>query len=203
MKASTSLVLVVALLTSLALPSTYAQAPAAAPPAVPPAQFTLAIQKLGVEAIRAKQTRIAGGDYDDKNERITFNVKLTNPDIKIPLNDLKAEFYVFAQEIVDRRVFRLLGKDESPFSLPPRGTHTFTTAEVVTMYDTTDARFGYRYSGWALVIRDSAGKIVFKKATTPNWASGAEQLSLLTPGNAFDRDLKPVRSAGGTRSLVR
>jgi hypothetical protein len=177
----------------------YAQAPAA----VPPAQVALAAQKLVVEPIRAKRTRIAGGDFDDKNERITFNVKLTNPDAKIPLNDLKAEFYVFAQDIVDRKVFRLLGKDESPFSLPARGTHAFTTAEVTTFYDTTDARFGYRYEGWAIVIRDSAGKILFKKATTPNWANGAEQLSQLAPGNTFDRDLKPIRSAGGTRFQVR
>jgi hypothetical protein len=179
--------------------STHAQAPA--PAAVPPAQVALAAQKLVVEPIRAKRTRIAGGDFDDKNERITFNVKVTNPDARIPLNDLKAEFYVFAQYVVDRKVFRLLGKDESPFSLPARGTHTFTTAEVTTFYDTTDARFGYRYEGWAIVIRDSAGKIVFKKATTPNWATGAEQLSQLTPGNVFDRDLKPVRPAGGTRVL--
>lgn len=202
MKTSTSLALAIGIaFISPMTVSTRAQAPAA--PAVPPAQLTLAAQKIGVEAIRAKQTRIAGGDFDDKHERITFNVRLTNPDPKIPLNDLKAEFYVFAQDIVDRKVFRLLGKDESPFSLPPRGMHTFATAEVSTMYDTTDARFGSRYDGWAIVIRDTAGKIIFKKATAPNWANGAEKLNQLTQGSAFDRDLKPLRTAGGTRTIIR
>ena len=202
MKTSTSLTLAFGIaFISLTTVPIRAQAPAA--PAIPPAQITIALQKIGVEAIRAKQTRVGGGDFDDKNERITFTVKLTNPDAKIPLNDLKAEFYVFTQDIVDRKVYRLLGKDESPFSLPPRGMHTFTTAEVSTMYDTTDARFGSRYDGWAIVIRDAAGKIVYKKATTPNWANGAEKLNQLTQGSAFDRDLKPLRTAGGTRTIIR
>jgi hypothetical protein len=157
------------------------------------------LQKIQVEAIRAKKTRTEGGDFDDKTERIIFTVKLTNPDTKIALNDLKAEFYVFAQEVVNRRAYGLLGKDESPFSLPPRGNHTFMTGEVVTQFDTTDARFGSRYDGWALLIRDGAGKIVFKKATNPMWANLADKLNTLTPNQPFDRDLKPIRTSGGIR----
>jgi len=155
----------------------------------------LAIQKIVVEPLRSKKTRIQGGDFDDKTDRITFNVKMTNPDTKTAITDLTAEFYVFAQGVVDRRAYQLLGKDEMPVSLAPRGTQTLSTAEVITKWDNTDARFGSRYEGWLFLLRDSAGKIVYKKATSPNWAALAEKMNTVTIGRAFDRDLKPLRTS--------
>lgn len=131
------------------------------------AQIALAAQKITVDAVRNKKTRIAGGDFDDKTDQISFTVKLTNPDTRISLNDLKAEFYVLAQGMANRKSFELLGRDESSFSLPPRGTHSFVTGEVTTVWDNTGAIFGSKYDGWAILIRDKDGNLLLKKATSP------------------------------------
>jgi hypothetical protein len=114
---------------------------------------------------------------------------------------LKAEFYVFSQEIVNRRAFGLLGKDESTFSLGPRAQHTFTTAEVITHFDTTDARFGSKYEGWGLIIRDAAGKIVYRKTTNPTWANHVEKFGALSVGQPFYTDFKTIKRPGGIRSF--
>src|SRR5215204_5504751 len=159
MKTSLCLTLPAIAVLFLSVPA-LAQVPAAAPTTAEAAARKLAIQKIIVEPLRSKKSRIQGGDFDDKTDRITFNVKMTNPDSKIPITDLTAEFYVFAQAVVDRRAYSLLGKDEMPVSLPPRGTQNLATAEVITQWDNTGARFGTRYDAWLFILRDPAGKIV-------------------------------------------
>ena len=149
-------------------------------------------QRVQVEVVRAKKTRIEGGDFDDKRDRIVLKVKLTNSDTAAAYNDCKGELYIWAEHIVNRKAFKLLGKEQFTFSLPARGTHTFTSTEVETAWDKTDAIFGAKYDGWVLVVRDSEGTILLKKATTPVWLPVAEKLRDLQAGTSYDRDLKVV-----------
>ena len=79
--------------------------------------------------------------------------------------------------------------------VPARGTHEFTTDEFTTKYDITGARFGYRYEGWLLRIRDSAGKVVLEKATAPSYVKNAERIAQLATGKDYDRgSLKEVKN---------
>ena len=73
-----------------------------------------------------------------------------------------------------------------------RGTSNVTTGEVVSQWDNTGARFGAKYDGWVLIVRDSTGKIVMKKATNPTWLPLAEKLGTVQVKTFFDKALKPV-----------
>ena len=162
-------------------------------PTAPAAGAKLAEQRIAVDAQRSKKSRIEGGDADDRLDRITFNVKLTNNDTKAAFEECKSEFYVLAQSITNRNAYQVLGVTPSSFTLPPRGTHSFATDEVVTKWDKTDARFGSQYHAWVLVIRDKADGVLLKKTSIPAWATVAEKLSTMGTGKYFDRTLKPVQ----------
>ena len=169
----------------------HAQTPA---PTAPAAAAKLAEQRIAVDAQRSKKSRIEGGDADDRLDRITFNVKLTNNDTKVTFEECKSEFYVLAQSIINRNAYQVLGVTPSSFSLPPRGTHSFATDEVVTKWDKTDARFGSQYHAWVLVIRDKTGGILLKKTSVPAWLAIADKVGAMGTGQYFDRTLKPIQS---------
>lgn len=144
--------------------------------AAPAAAFE---QRVQVDATRKKSTRIGGGDFDDKTDRITFTVKLTNTDTRTAFEGCKAEFHVFAQSIVNTKAYQLLGTEQFDFSLPPRGVHSVDTQEVTTRWDRTGIRHGTKYDSWVLVVRDSTDKVVLKKASVPTWLPVAEQMKEL------------------------
>jgi len=147
-------------------------------------------QRVSIEAVRNRINRVKGGDFDDKLDRISFVVKFKNTDIKQAFTGCKAEFYVFAQSIMNRKAYQLLGVDRSDISLPPLGTAEMSTAEVSTRYDTTGAIFGAKYDSWVLVVRDGAGKMIFKKSSNTQWQAVADKLSTLSTGKYYDHDLK-------------
>jgi hypothetical protein len=149
-------------------------------------------QRVQLDVTRAKKTRIEGGDFDDKIDRVVLKVVFTNTDTATSYNDCKAEVYVWAEHIVNRKAYKLLGKEQFTFSLPPREAHTFTTAEVQTAWDKTQARFGAKYDGWVVVVRDESGAVLMKKSTSPMWLQIVEKLGELQVGKSYDRDLKPV-----------
>jgi hypothetical protein len=144
-------------------------------------------ERLMADVVRMKRSRTEGGDFDDKRERIEMKVKLTNTDNKLSADKLKGELYVFGESILDRTAVKLLDAQQFDFSLPPRGSHEMTTDEVVTMYDTTGARFGHKYEGWVLRVRDSAGQVVLAKASAPSLLKGVEKAASLTKDRSYDR----------------
>ncbi|HEX8296114.1 MAG TPA: hypothetical protein VF593_07420 [Chthoniobacteraceae bacterium] len=165
---------------------TSAQAPTA------PASGVQFDQRVQVDVARSRTNRVGGGDFDDKTDRISFVVKLVNSDTKASFQGHKAEFYVWAQSIVNPKAFLLLTADQSAVSLLPRGTHEFTSKEGTTMYDTTGARFGAKYDGWVLVVRDSEGKVVLKKASQASWLPAADKLNTTKEKLYYNRELKPL-----------
>jgi hypothetical protein len=150
-------------------------------------------QRVRIEAVRDKKTRVQGGDLDDKTDSISFTIKLMNNDTRAAFENCHGEFYVFAQSILNRKAFQLLGAEKFGFSLPPRGSHSFTSAEVVTRWDSTDARFGAKYDAWVLVVRDATDKVICKKSSSPTWLSVADRMKTLSANGFYDRNLQPVK----------
>jgi hypothetical protein len=180
--------LLLLLLTALLDSSTLSQAPVPTSAHDSPLLFE---QRVQIDAQR-KKVRIQGWDWDDKTDQLSFTVKLTNTDTRTAFNDCRAEFYIFAQSVVDRNAYRLVGSEQFDFSLPPRAVHRFSTQEVITRWDSTVARFGAKYDGWALIVRDSAQQVICKKATNAQWIAVADKLNTLAGGKFYDRTLKPL-----------
>jgi hypothetical protein len=155
--------------------------------------------RLVADVARMKRSRIEGGDYDDKRERIELRVKLTNTDTKIVADKLKAEVYIFGESILDRTAVKLLHTQTFDVSLQPRSSHEETTEEVVTMYDTTDARFGHKYEGWVLRVKDGTGHVVMSKSTSPSLLKGVEKASSLTKDKTYDRTTFKEKAEASSR----
>jgi len=148
--------------------------------------------KVTVSAIRAKKTKIEGGDFDDMKDRISFTIKLRNSDPNRPFPGLKIEFYLFGESMVVKRALQFLQKYEQTFELAPLQELILTTPEVVSAWDDTNAVFGSKYKGWYLLIRDASGQLLSEKSTS-GFLSGIDGLPNLKVDQLYNRNLQPVK----------
>jgi len=177
------------------LPTAPAPTVAAAPMATPAAASqTLGAggvklgERIVVEVVRQKRSRTEGGDFDDKLDRIALRVKLNNTDTTLSGDGLKGEICILGESIVDRTAVKMLAKEEFTFSLPPRGTHEFETGEVASRYDNTGvAKFGHRYEGWVLRVRDGGGNVILEKSNSPTLLKNATKIAEVAVDSEFDR----------------
>jgi hypothetical protein len=144
--------------------------------------------KVVVEVVRNRRSRVQGGDFDDKTEKVEMKVKLSNPDLYISADKWKGEIQVFAESILDRSVVKLIITQQFDISIPARGNHEFITDEAATMYDTTGARFGFKYDGWVLKVKDSGGKVLITKTSSPSLLTGMEKAASLEKDKTYDRN---------------
>ena len=143
--------------------------------------------RLTVDVIPSVKTKIEGGDYDDKMDRIKLKVRLTNRHTSLPADKCKGEVYVFGESILDRNMVKILDSASFDFSLRPMGSHEMATEEVSTGYDNTGARFGYKYLGWLVRVNDGTGESVLSKSNLPELAKKTEKVTGLAKGHTYDR----------------
>lgn len=181
--------------------ATAAATPTLSPSAVPARAFGAPVpnpvklgERLVAEVVRNKRSRIEGGDWDDKMDRIELKVKIANTDPQLSMSGLKGEIFVFAESILDRSAVKLLISQTFDLSLAPRGTFEFMTSQVDTAYDTTGARFGHKYEGWVLRLWDSAGAVVLSKATSPNLLKLVEHAGSMSKDATYDRTKYTAKS---------
>jgi hypothetical protein len=154
-----------------------------------PAEFK---RRVRIEVVRGKKVKIEGGDYDDRLERVSLRVKFRNGDPMLDFENLSAALYVFAESVTSRRTFKLMGAPKFEFSLPARGDFEYETDEYQEPYDLTNARFGYRYDGWILIVKDESGKIVCRKSTSPSMLKHSKKLADISVGSTYNRSLDAV-----------
>jgi len=145
---------------------------------------------LACTADRSRSLRIKGGDWDDKTEKIQFDLTIRNNSLSKPTGELKATFFVIGEDAGERNKFRLLQKEEMNFSLEARGTHEATTPELELKWDNTDAIFGEKYRGWVLLVRDSANELVSESASSSFLRSTA-YLADMSAGDYLDKSGEP------------
>ena len=143
--------------------------------------------RLTVDVIPSVKTKIEGGDYDDKMDRIKLKVKLTNRHTTIAAEKFKGEVYVFGESILDRNNVKVLDSASFDFSLRPLAIHEMGTEEVTTGYDNTGVRHGYKYLGWLVRVKDGSGESVLSKSNLPELAKKTEKAAGLAKGNTYDR----------------
>jgi len=67
---------------------------------------------LTCTADRSRSVRIKGGDWDDKTEKIQFDLAIRNNSMSKPTGDLSATFFVIGEDAGERNKFKLLQKEE-------------------------------------------------------------------------------------------
>jgi len=145
---------------------------------------------LTCSADRSRSVRIKGGDWDDKTEKIQFDLSIRNNSMSKPTGQLSATFFVIGEDAGERNKFKLLQKENIDFSLEGRGTHETTTPEIKLKWDNTGAIFGEKYRGWVLQVRNDAGEIVSETASSSFLRSTA-YLADMAAGDYLDKSGEP------------
>lgn len=140
---------------------------------------------------KSKKTRIEGGDYDDKTQRVAFDINVINKSMSASTGPLHAVFYSFGESVHDRKAFKLLQKDVFDFDLAPRDSANHTTPTIELKFDTTNASFGEKYRGWVLLVTDEEGKTVFEQKSSV-FIADATNLPNLKIGDFCNKNAEPV-----------
>lgn len=140
---------------------------------------------------RSRKLRVEGGDYDDKTERVSFDIKLTNKNWKEPVTGLTGTFYVFGESVHDRKAFKLVQKENFDVEIEPRGTFETSTPVAEMKYDTTFASFGEKYRGWVLMLENVDGDTVFEEASSV-FLKETARLAKLETGDYCDKDGRKI-----------
>lgn len=146
---------------------------------------------LECQVERSRKMRIEGGDHDDKTERVSFDIKLTNKNWKEPVEGLKGIFYVFGESVHDRKAFKLVQKEDFDVQIEARGTFATSTPVATMKYDTTFASFGEKYRGWVLMLENEDGETVYEDASSVFMKETA-RLAKLDIGDYCDREGKKI-----------
>jgi hypothetical protein len=145
---------------------------------------------LTCTADRSRSVRVKGGDWDDKTEKIQFDLTFRNDSMSKPTGGLSATFFVIGEDAGERNKFKLLQKESIDFSLEGRGTHETRTPEIKLKWDNTGAIFGEKYRGWILQVRDNAGDIV-SEASSSSFLRSTDYLADMEVGDYLDKSGEP------------
>ncbi|MES2506233.1 MAG: hypothetical protein V4599_05990 [Verrucomicrobiota bacterium] len=148
------------------------------------------------EIIIGKPSKTEGGDFDDQLQVLKPRVKFTNMDNLQNYAGHKASLIVIGESTVDRKVFKVLLRHDFGVELPLRQILDEKAPDVKTQYDTTGAKFGFKYDGWILVVKDAQGQLVLAKSSSPSLEKMPTQLDGLKQDGFYTRQLKAVENPG-------
>ena len=171
-------------------------APAIPPPATmplntgaPKVPFATGV-KIEVQIGRPSKTE--GGDFDDEMQVINPRVKLTNTSTSQNYEGHVVNFILFGESTIDMKVIKVLQRVNFPLSLPIRQTFENKLPSVTTQFDTTGAKFGFKYQGWVVQVTGPSGEIILTKSTSPTFEKLPELVKQMKEQLCYDKKLKVV-----------
>lgn len=168
-------------------------AAAAMRPAPAHAQQALPFERgVKIDVIASKPAAIKGGDWDDKMQKIVLRLKFSNVDTRQVYSNYTATISALGQSAKDRSVTKVLTQEEVALTLGPRRVLEHECKPVTTRFDRTGAIFGFAYDGWVIVVKDSAGKVIHIKSTSPSLEKMPDKVTKLAMDQCYDRKLEPT-----------
>jgi len=152
-------------------------------------------ESVEISANRMRYTRVAGGDFDDREQKVQIEIVAKNLDFNRPVNGLTLHYWVVAESLVDHKAMLVIDRGSVPINLTsePGGREIRQKGELVTLrWDDTGAIFGQRYRGWILILLNAQDEVVAVKSNQPNWQMDFQRAMDLKKGSWCDRNLKPL-----------
>lgn len=148
------------------------------------------VREVKIEVTIGRPSRVKGGDFDDKTQVMEPSIKMTNSSIKQAYEGYKAAFFLIGESAVDGKIIKVMQRQDFPVSVAPRVPFEKEFPSVTTMYDTTGAKFGFKYEGWVVQITGPGGEIVHTKSTFPSMEKTPDLIAQMKEGICYDRKLK-------------
>ncbi len=144
---------------------------------------------------RIRNTKVAGGDYDDKREEVQMRIKMINESTKEAFPKHRGLIFVISESMEIRNEYKVVIREEFPIDLDPREELEFLTAKKIEGWDNTGAIWGYKYEGYCLLVLDEAGEIVFEHASPSKVAGFAKTYKEAKEGDLVDKSMKTIGKA--------
>ncbi len=151
--------------------------------------------RVEISANRMRFTKVAGGDWDDRTQKVQIEVIARNLDYNHPVKGLKLHYWVLAESLVDRKALKVIdaGALDVDLTSTPDGREIRHKGDLVTLrWDDTNAVFGERYKAWILVLVNDQQEVVAVKANFPALQTNFQRAFELRKGSWCSYDLKPV-----------
>ncbi len=143
-----------------------------------------------VEVAISRPSKTAGGDFDDKTQIIKSRIKMMNTTNDQDYTEYKAVYIVIGESAINRKIIKVLLREEFPISITARNFFERETENVETMYDTSNAKFGHKYDGWIIQITDPKGEIVYTKSTSSALEKMPKEIQEMKANFCYDKKLK-------------
>jgi len=152
---------------------------------------------IQMKVAKSKRTRVEGGDYDDKLERLSLDIEIKNRSLRDAKEGLKAHYWIIGESLVYRDLLEVIDEGEMDIDLGNEfGERTFEkeTPEAVIKWDDTGAVHGAKYEGWIFVLMDKEGKVVKSDASKNTFEKLIPKADRLKKGRFYDSNFEPVNT---------
>lgn len=147
-------------------------------------------RRVDLDVIREKRTRKTGGDFDDKMDAVALRLKFHNTDTTNGYEGFTGRVIALSESVTMRNVFKVTIVEDFEIDLEPREKKEITTKTVHEGWDNTYAKWGFRYEGWLVLIRDKDGKNVTVKSTSPRFEKVVDGLDTVKEEMLLDGDMR-------------
>ena len=151
--------------------------------------------KVFIDANRSRQTKVAGGDWDDRTQKVQIEIVVRNIDLNKKVDGLVLHYWTISQSMADRKVFKVLERGSFDVNLDgsPGGREVRHSGEQITLqWDDTGAKFGTAYKGYLLVLLNAANEVVSVKSNIPSWQTAFAKAFDLNKDAWCTLDFKPA-----------
>ena len=165
-----------------------------------PAQIDVVVKK-------GLKRGFSGTDYDNQRDVLSFSVSVKNKEFQKEYTNLTAALYVYGRSTTTAYYQLLLKHTSKAFDLPKGKSYEFEGGTISLDYDENyTAKFGVKYAGYVLVVRDESGNVLKAKAMNQSFVTKLEKLDQIQVKAYFDGALTVPGSSsgsGGTEGTAR
>lgn len=149
---------------------------------------------LLISAGAKKSDRSAGAFTDTRSIKLVLTVQVENREVKRDLIGAKLTLIALARSIEDPSDFKVVIHEEMPVSVVAQKKFSQDSKEVRLEYDDQNTyRYGFKYYGHILVLKDNKGSIIETESTPTGMTKNAESALALKIEQIVDRQLMPKK----------
>jgi hypothetical protein len=148
--------------------------------------------RMDVKVSSGKKDRLNKlGEIDDRDLVLTPGFDLTNGESKV-LQGARAYLVTLGEHACQRDEFAILSKEDAALNLQPLTKLEHEGKSLTLKYDDKGyAKHGYKYHGYLFYVKNSAGEVIFSKASTPYLLNSAPKIATLAAGTFMKRNFAP------------
>ena len=143
----------------------------------------------------AKKNNRAAEPRKERNRRESISpiVTIENTDRKKrTLENLKMTAVTFSRGVVEKRTIKVLKTDTFDVSVIAGTSRTYKCSGTSYVFDkASKKKHGYKYQGYAVVLHDKEGNVLFSKSSPEGYAKIPEKVLKVKAGGSYDSNLEP------------